>query len=105
MEPFAWEFGHPEPEIGHPERSRGIPMRNLKGNIAGSLDCARDEGVNGVVRGCVPLRHFRKRKKATVLVENNGPAHMRDAEVRSGLAVAGTTMWQEGPLTPTGNGW
>ena len=22
-------------------------MRNLKGNIAGSLDCARDDGVNG----------------------------------------------------------
>src|SRR5436309_1937396 len=43
MEPFAWDFGHPEPEIGHPERSRGIPMRNLKGNIAGSLDCARDD--------------------------------------------------------------
>src|SRR5207249_8062055 len=43
MEPFAWEFGHPEPEIGHPERSRGIPLRNLKGNMAGSLDCARDD--------------------------------------------------------------
>jgi protein ImuB len=46
MEPFAWDFGHPEPEIGHPERSRGIPMRNLKGNIAGSLDCARDDLLN-----------------------------------------------------------
>jgi error-prone DNA polymerase len=32
------------PEIpGHPERSRGIPLRNLKGNMAGSLDCARDD--------------------------------------------------------------
>src|SRR6478672_9270097 len=74
LQPFAWDFGHPEPEIGHPERSRGIPMRNLKGNIAGSLDCARDDGVNGAVRGCVPLRRFRKRKKATVLLENNRPA-------------------------------
>jgi hypothetical protein len=45
MEPFAWDFGHPEPEIGHPEGSRGIPMWNLKGNIAGSLDCARDDGL------------------------------------------------------------
>ncbi len=28
---------------GHPERSRGIPLRNLKGNMAGSLDCARND--------------------------------------------------------------
>src|SRR5438552_5621761 len=28
---------------GHPERSRGIPLRNLKSNMAGSLDCARDD--------------------------------------------------------------
>jgi error-prone DNA polymerase len=28
---------------GHPERSRGIPLRNLKGNLAGPLDCARDD--------------------------------------------------------------
>jgi protein ImuB len=105
MEPFAWDFGHPEPEIGHPERSRGIPMRNLKGNIAGSLDCARDDGVNGAVRGCVPLRRFRKRKKATVLLENNRPAHVRAAEVRAGLAVEGTTMRQEGPFPLSGNWW
>ena len=26
-----------------PSESRGIPLRNLKGNMAGSLDCARDE--------------------------------------------------------------
>src|SRR5438309_9292431 len=42
MEPFAWEFRHPEPEI---------------------------DGV----RGCVPLRRFRKRKKGTVLLENKWP--------------------------------
>ena len=112
MEPFAWEFSHPEPEIGHPERSRGVPMRNLKGNIAGSLDCARDDGVNGAVRGCVPLRRFRKRKKATVLLENNRPAHVRAAEVRArhgesltGLAVEGTTVTQEGPFPLSGNWW
>jgi protein ImuB len=79
MEPFAWDFGHPEPEIGH--------------------------GVNGAVRGCVPLRRFRKRKKATVLLENNRPAHVRAAEVRAGLAVEGTTMRQEGPFPLSGNWW
>ena len=81
MEPFAWEFGHPEPEI------------------------ARDDGVNGAVRGCVPLRRFRKRKKATALLENNRPAHVRAAEVRAGLALEGTTMRQEGPFPLSGNWW
>jgi protein ImuB len=75
IEPFAWDFGHPEPE------------------------------VNGAVRGCVPLRRFRKRKKATVLLENNRPAHVRAAEVRAGLAVEGTTMRQEGPFPLSGNWW
>ena len=77
-------------------------MRNLKGNIAGSLDCARDDGVNGVVRGCIPLRRFRKRKKATVLLENNRPAHVRAAEVRAELAVEGTTMRQDRAISAFG---
>jgi len=98
MEPFAWEF--PKPEIGHPERSRGIPMRNLKGNMAGSLDSARDD-----CKQRVPLRRFRKRKKATVLLENNRPAHVRAAEVRAGLAVEGTTTRQDGPFPLSGNWW
>jgi error-prone DNA polymerase len=33
----------PSKEHGHPERSRGILWRNLKGNMAGSLDYARDD--------------------------------------------------------------
>jgi hypothetical protein len=83
-----------------------IPLRNLKGNMAGSLDCARDAG------GRVPLRRFRKRTKATVLLENNRPAHVRAAEVRArhgesstGLAVEGTTTTQEGPFPLSGNWW
>jgi len=79
MEPFAWDFGHPEPEM--------------------------DDGMNGAVRGCVPLRRFRKRKRATMLLENNRPAHVRAAEVRAGLAVEGTTMRQEGPFPLSGNWW
>jgi hypothetical protein len=51
------------------------------------------------------LRRFRKRKKATVLLENNRPAHVRAAEVRAGLAVEGTTMRQEGPFPLSGNWW
>jgi protein ImuB len=108
MEPFAWEFSHPEPGIGHPERRRGSPMRNLKGNMAGSLDCARDDGVSGAVmgacdsmavRGCVPLRRFRKRKKATVLLEHNHPVHLRASEIN------GPAMAKEGPFPLSGNWW
>jgi len=106
MEPFAWEFRHPE--VRHPERSRGIPMRNLKGNMAGSLDSARDDGVNGTerracdstaVRGCIPLRRFRKRKKATVLLEHNHPVHVRVSE------IDGPTIAEEGPFPLSGNWW
>jgi len=100
MEPFAWEFRQPEQKLGQPERSRGIPMCNLKGNMAGSVDSARDDGKQRI-----PLRRFRKRTKATVLLENNRPAHVRAAEVRAGLAVEGTTMRQHGPFPISGNWW
>ena len=100
MEPFAWEFRQPEQKLGHPERSRGIPMRNLKGNMAGSLDSARDDSKQRI-----PLRRFRKRTKATVLLENNRPAHVRAAEVRAGLVVEGATVTQKGPFPLSGNWW
>ena len=117
MEPFAWEFRQPEQKLGHPERSRGIPMRNLKGNMTGSLGpsrtgiFARDDGKQRI-----PLRRFRKRTKATVLLENNRPAHVRAAEVRArhgtspsdwrtGLAVEGATVTQGGPFPLSGNWW
>jgi protein ImuB len=121
MEPFAWEFRHPKPEIGHSEQSVAKsknPAAKLKGNMAGSLgpsrtgifardDKERERSVcdSTGVRGCVPLRRFRKRKKATVLLENNRPAHVRGAEVRAGLAVEGTTMRQDGPFPLSGNWW
>jgi len=34
---------NPSKEHSYPERSRGIPLRNLKGNMAGCLDYARDD--------------------------------------------------------------
>jgi hypothetical protein len=145
MEPFTWEFRHSEPQIRLPEQKcqpgsdRGIPMRNLKGNMAGSLDCARGDEENGphptlsqthssaltgaarpslpagererracngtAVREHIPLRQFRKRAKATVLLENNRPAHVRTAEIRAGLAVEGATRAQDGPFPLSGNWW
>jgi len=121
MEPFAWEFRHPKPEIGHSERSVAksrnpvaLPLSFTTGSLGPSRtgifardDEERERGVcdSTGVRGCVPLRRFRKRKKATVLLENNRPAHVRAAEVRAGLAVEGTTMRQDGPFQLSGNWW
>jgi protein ImuB len=77
MEPFAWDF-------------------------------ARDDGANGAergtcdstaVRGCIPLRRFRKRKKAIVLLEHNHPVHVRASEI-DGPAIA-----EEGPFPLSGNWW
>ena len=62
------------------------------------------------VREIIPLRRFRKRIKATVLLESNRPAHVRSA-VRTGMAVRvgptidGATVMQEGPYPLSGNWW
>jgi protein ImuB len=74
-EPFAWEFGQSERKLGHP-------------------DSARDDGKQRI-----PLRRFRKRIRATVLLENNRPAHVRAAEME------GATVTQEGPFPLSGNWW
>jgi len=76
MEPFAWEFG--------PSRT-GIFARDDEENGPNSTLSLRERGASDstAVRGCVPLRRFRKRKRATVLLENNRPAHVRAMEVRA----------------------
>jgi len=51
------------------------------------------------VRECIPLRRFRKRKKATVLLEQNQPAHVRAPEAE------GTTIAKNGPFPLSGNWW
>jgi protein ImuB len=92
MEPFAWEFGHPE-------RTRGIPFRNGKltpRDPSTSLRSAQDDEVT--ITHPV-LRRFRKCVKATVFLENNQPAHVRSAEAE-GVAVA-----NEGPFPLSGNWW
>jgi protein ImuB len=105
MKPFVWEFAHPDATTCHPERSRGIRQSYLKGSATGSLDCAQDDGENGAGRELIPLRRFRKQTKATVLLENNRPAHVRAVSVRAGLALDGTTIAQEGPFPLSGNWW
>jgi hypothetical protein len=95
--------GAARPSLPAGERERGacnstavkgcVSLRNLKANMGGSLDCARDDGVR------VPLRRFRKRTKATVLLENHRPAHLRAPEVE------GTTIAKNGPFPLSGNWW
>jgi protein ImuB len=113
MEPFAWEFRPSRTGIWDNEKSPHPTLSQthssaLTGAVRPSLPAGereRDLCDSTGVRGCVPLRRFRKRKKATVLLENNRPAHVRAAEVRAGLAVEGTTMRQDGPFPLSGNWW
>jgi protein ImuB len=87
MESFAWEFGHPKPEIGNDR-----PHPTLSPRERGACDSV-------AVRGCVPLRRFRKRKKATVLLEHNHPVHVRASE------IDGPTIAEDGPFPLSGNWW
>lgn len=77
MEPFAWEFGGDD---------------RVNGAERGACHSV-------AVRGCIPLRRFRKRKKATVLLEHNHPVHVRALEI-DGPAIA-----EEGPFPLSGNWW
>jgi protein ImuB len=127
MEQFAWEFGPSRFRLvgAYSSERTGIFARGdeengpqptlspthssaLTGAARPSLPAGeRERGAcsSAGMKGCVPLRRFRKRKKATVLLENNRPAHVRAAEVRSGLAVEGTARAQHGPFPLSGNWW
>jgi protein ImuB len=102
MKPFVWEFP------GHPERkSRDLVEVSAKvwhRDPSTPLRCAQDD-ANVATRPA--LRRFRKRTEATVLLENNRPAHVRarHGESSSGLAIAGATVAQNGPFPLSGNWW
>jgi protein ImuB len=92
MEPFAWEFG--------PSRT-GISARGDEENGPHPTLSLRERGASDstAVRGCIPLRRFRKRKKATVLLEHNHPVHVGASE------IDGPTIAEEGPFPLSGNWW
>src|SRR4030095_6997657 len=113
MELFAWEFPrHFASETGHPERQSRDPMEvtfkvsrrdpSVRARLAFPLRSAQDDG--GELRSSrddrrIPLRRFRKHKKATVLLEHNRPAHVRAAGLaasRGEAGVEGATTRQEG---------
>jgi protein ImuB len=97
MKPFVWHFsGHPERSVAKSKDPATLPVPFA----SGSLDCARDDGV-----GRIPLRRFRKRTSATVLLENHRPVHVRAEPVRAGLALDGAAVMQEGPFPLSGNWW
>jgi protein ImuB len=92
MEPFAWEFRPSRTGVFPRDDEENGPHRPLSLRERGACDST-------AARGCIPLRRFRKRKKATVLLENNRPAHVRVAEME------GTTVTQGGPFPLSGNWW
>jgi len=116
MKPFVWEFR--ASRIGVFDQDNGNAMRM---NRAAQENETNDRHVtlspeerracgSTAVREIIPLRRFRKRIKATVLLESNRPAHLRSA-VRAGVAVRvgptieGATVMQEGPFSLSGNWW
>ena len=90
MEPFAWEFRPSRTAIFAREENGPHPTLSLRER--GTCDST-------AVRGCIPLRRFRKRKKATVLLEHNHPIHVRTSE------IDGSTIAEEGPFPLSGNWW
>ena len=94
MKPFVWEFS------GHLERSRGIPLRNEKVTPRDPSTPLRSAQDGADIATSPALRRFRKRTKATVLLENTRPAH-----VRAGLVIDGAAVTQEGPFPLSGNWW
>jgi protein ImuB len=110
MELFAWEFCPSRTGVFARGDEENGPYPTLSQNHSFALTGAarpslpageRERGAcdSTAVRGCVPLRRFRKRTKATVLLENHRPAHLRAPEVE------GTTIAKNGPFPLSGNWW
>ena len=111
MKPFVWEF-RPSPT--------GV-FDHDRGNAVASTLSSGEAGQSGsevnalrIGHAAMPpaLRRFRKRTKATVLLENNLPAYVRATAIRTrhgdsstGLAIDGAVVTQDGPFPLSGNWW
>jgi protein ImuB len=110
MKPFVWEFRPSRPGVFDQERGNAVASA-----VASGKNRHPGSEVNALrtAHATAPpaLRRFRERTKATVLLENNRPAHVRAAAVRAGFAVPvgltidGATVAQEGPFPLSGNWW
>jgi protein ImuB len=122
MKPFVWEFRPSLPQrvcdgpgvFGHDNGNamNRAAQENESNDPHPTLSPGERRACDSTaVRELIPLRRFRKRTKATVLLENNRPAHVRTTAVRAGLAVRvgltidGATVAQEGPFPLSGNWW
>ena len=117
MKPFVWEFrpsrtGVFDQDNGNAMRMNRAAQENETNDPHVTLSAPGEKRACGstAVREIIPLRRFRKRIKATVLLESNRPAHVRSA-VRAGAAVQvgptidGATVMEEGPFSLSGNWW
>jgi protein ImuB len=110
MKPFVWEFCPSPSATGHPERQSRDPDEVTLKLRRDPPANAQDEREKAAAKEIIPLRRFRKRITATVLLESNRPAHVRSAgraglAVRAGAAVEGATVMQDGPYPLSGNWW
>ena len=96
MEPFVWEFHNGNAVESAVSSGRGSDRQFGSDRQSGSnVNALRT--AHATARPV--LRRFRKRTKATVLLENNRPQHVRAAMI-DGAAVA-----REGPFPLSGNWW
>ena len=110
MKPFVWEFRPSRTGVFDQERGNAVASAVASGKNRHS---GPDVNALRTAHATAPpaLRRFRERTKATVLLENNRPAHVRAAAVRAGFAVPvgltidGATVAQEGPFPLSGNWW
>jgi protein ImuB len=110
MKPFVWEFRPSRTGVFDQERGNAVTSAVASGKNRHS---GSDVNALRTAHATAPpaLRRFRERTKATVLLENNRPAHVRAAAVRAGFAVPvgltidGATVAQEGPFPLSGNWW
>ena len=117
MKPFVWEFRPSRTGVFDQERGNAVASAVASGK---NRHPGSDVNALRTAPATAPpaLRRFRERTKATVLLENNRPAHVRAAAVRArhgesstgltvpvGLTIDGATVAQEGPFSLSGNWW
>ena len=98
MKPFVWEFRPSATGVFDHDGGNAVVSA-----VSSRETCQSSSDVNAlrIEYAAMPpaLRRFRKRTKATVLLENNRPAHVRAA------SIDGTTIAQDGPFPLSGNWW
>jgi protein ImuB len=90
LEPFAWNFNeHPSSSPSPPHGEKGPPLPEGEGRVRGPLATLQR----------VALRRFRPPLPASVLLDENMPAHVRSADLN------GKIIEQRGPYLLSGNWW